>query len=67
MADNPQERAALARQQAEHRAIMQATMQAQRAGKLPGRPKSSGGEAVTAIGVVVVVLATLFLAVRYGG
>ena len=61
----PAERAARARAQAEQRAIIQATMQAKRAGKLPLR-QSSGSEAVTAIVVAIAVIGTLFLALRYG-
>ena len=67
MADNDEAaRAARLRQQAEQRLIVQATMQANRAGKLPARPKSSGSEAVTAVLVVVVVIGMLFLMMRYG-
>jgi hypothetical protein len=55
------------RQQAEHRLIVQAAMQAQRAGKLP---KSSSAnptaDAITAIVVLVVVIAILVLMVRAG-
>ncbi len=66
MPDNDDaERAARARAQAEHRAIIQAAMQAKRTGKLPPR-KESGSEAVTAIVVVVTVLGLLFMALRYG-
>lgn len=54
------------RQAAEHRLIVQATMQAKRAGKLPGGAGSSGAEAMTAVVVIVVVLGLLFLVMRYG-
>ena len=59
-------RAARLRQQAEQRLIVQATMQAKRAGKLPGRTSSTGSEVVTALGVVAVVIGLLVLAFRYG-
>ncbi len=59
--------AARARMQAEHRAIVQATMQAKRSGKLPQRNAGGGSEAVTAIVVIAAVLVTMFLALRYGG
>jgi hypothetical protein len=62
---NDAQRAARARAQAEHRAIVQATMQAKRSGKLPPRA-SSGSEVVTAAVVAVTVLGILFLAIRYG-
>lgn len=60
------ERAARAQLQAEHRAIVQATMQAKRAGKLPAAKASTGSEAVTAIVTIIVVIAVLALAMRYG-
>lgn len=60
------DQAARARQQAEHRAIVQAAMQARRAGKLPAAKSSGGSEVVTAVAVVVAVIATLALAMRYG-
>jgi hypothetical protein len=63
--NNTAQQAARAREQAEHRAIIQATMQAKRSGKLPPR-KSSGSEAATAVVVVVTVLGLLLLALRYG-
>ncbi|MEQ1716165.1 MAG: hypothetical protein ABL907_09305 [Hyphomicrobium sp.] len=60
------ERDARARMQAEHRVVVQAAMQANRAGKLPGkRPASSGSEAITAVFVIVVVVAMLALVIRY--
>lgn len=59
------QRSARAREQAEHRAIVQAAMQAKRAGKLPPT-ESTGSEAVTAAIVVVTVIGLLFLALRYG-
>jgi hypothetical protein len=52
--------------QAEHRAIVQASMQAKRAGKLPARQSTAGSEALTAAVVAVVVIGVLFLAMRYG-
>lgn len=60
-------RAARLRAEAEHRAIVQATMQAKRAGKLPKGEASSGSEAVTAVVVIGAVIAMLFLAFKYGG
>ncbi len=62
---NAAEQAARARAQAEHRAIIQATMQAKRSGKLPPRT-TSGSEGLTAAVVVVTVIGILFLAIRYG-
>ena len=72
MSQNPIDPAAAARnqrmrQQAEHRVIVQATMQAKRSGKLPDRgPSSTGSEILTALVVVVVVVVMLVLAIRYG-
>lgn len=62
----PAEQAARAQMQAEHRAIVQATMQAKRAGKLPQRQASAGAEAITAVFVVVTVLGLLIMAMKYG-
>lgn len=60
------ERAARMRQQAEHRAIVQATMQAKRSGKIGAtRASSPKAEAGTALLVVAVVIALLVLVVRY--
>jgi len=59
-------RAARLQQQAEHRAIVQATMQAKRSGKLGGVNRSDPkGEAVTAIVVVALVIGLLVLVLRY--
>jgi hypothetical protein len=55
------------RAEAERRLIVQATMQAKRAGKLPPREASSGSQALTAVVVVGAVIGILFLAFRYGG
>lgn len=55
-----------ARQRAEHRMIVQATMQAKRSGKLTSRPANTAGEAITALLVVIVVIGLLILAARYG-
>lgn len=65
-----QEAAALAarkRQAAEQRAILHATMQAKRAGKLPVRKGSGAADAVTAVVVIGIVVGVLALAFRYGG
>lgn len=60
------ERAARANLQAEHRAIVQATMQAKRSGKLPATQQSStGADAITAIVVIAVVIGMLMLVMRY--
>lgn len=64
---NAAERAARAQMQEEHRAIMQATMQAQRAGKLPRPASSRKSDALTAIVVVITVIGVLVLALKYGG
>ncbi len=60
------ERAARRQKAAEHRMIVQATLQAKRAGKLPVRKSSAASDAVTAIMVIGVVIGTLVLAMRYG-
>lgn len=55
------------RMAAEHRAIVQATMQAKRAGKLPARKSDSAGAVfLTVIVTIVVVFGTVALAMRYG-
>lgn len=60
------QREARRRQAAEERVIMQASLQAKRAGK-GLKPKGTGGsEAVTAVLVVAVVIGMVVLAVRYG-
>lgn len=51
---------------AEHRAILQATMQAKRAGKLPARKDSRTADGVTALVVIGMVVGVLALALRYG-
>lgn len=53
------------RREAEHRAIVQATMQARRAGKLP-KVHHGASEVITALAVVVTLIATLVIAFRYG-
>lgn len=55
------------RQNAEHRALVQATMHAKRSGKLPARRASSGSEVFTALLVVVVVIGMLVLVMRSAG
>ena len=72
MAENAGKSEAAARQErmrreAEHRLIVQASMQAKRAGKLPDRaPARPMAEATTAIVVIVVVVAMLVLMMRAG-
>lgn len=65
------ERAAAARrakmQQAENRMVVQAAMHAKRSGQLPPRRDTTASETLTAIAVVVVLIGTLALAIRYGG
>ena len=63
---DPAAQAARRLQQEENRAILQATVHAQRALKQPRHKPSSGSEAVTAVVVLVSVVALLFLAFRYG-
>ena len=63
----PAEQAARARRRAEQHLIVEATMQARRAGKAPRKPDSGSGEIVTAILVLVVVFSMLFAVMRYGG
>lgn len=63
---DPASQAARARLQAEHRAIVQATMQAKRSGKLPERKSQSGAETLTALFVIVTVIGLLGLALKYG-
>jgi hypothetical protein len=65
--DEAAQLAARKRRAAEHRAIMQATLQAKRSGKLPKPQGSAAGDAVTAVVVIGVVVGVLALAFRYGG
>ena len=60
-------RAAIIRQQqqAEHRAIVQATMHAKRSGKLPLKVSHGPSEVVTALAVFVVVIGMLVLVFKY--
>lgn len=52
--------------EAEHRAIVQGSMAAKRAGKLEGGSRRGGGsELLTALVVLVVVIGTLVLVMRY--
>lgn len=60
------EQKARARRQAEHRLIVQATMHAKRAGKLPARPDTTGSEIVTAVFVIASVIGLLVLVMRQG-
>ncbi len=57
--------AALRRQQAEHRAIVQATMLARRSGKIPAKLSNGPSEVFTAIAVVVVVIGMLVLVFKF--
>ena len=63
---DPADQAARARLQAEHRAIIQATMQAKRAGKLPAKQSSGTADAITAVVVILAVFAVLALAFKFG-
>jgi hypothetical protein len=58
-------RAAIRQQQAEHRAIVQASMQAKRSGKLPARVSNGPSEVFTALAVVVVVIGMLVLVFKF--
>ena len=68
-ADND-ERADAARrarmQQAENRMVVQAALHAKRSGQLTPRQDTSASQAFTALAVILAVVATLALAIRYG-
>jgi hypothetical protein len=54
-------------QQAESRMVLAATMQAKRSGQLPPRRDTTASETFTALAVIVALIGTLALAIRYGG
>lgn len=58
-------RAAVRQQQAEHRAIVQATMIAKRSGRIPTKVSNGPSEVFTALAVVIVVIGMLVLVFKF--